>query len=52
MEPRVKIMLKPVGRGHEVVGFIPAGVSYTAPEPTTPAQQLLANVCRIVLGAA
>ena len=27
--PRVRMMLKPNGRGHELVGFIPAGTDYS-----------------------
>ena len=45
---RLKIVLKPIGRGLEVVGFIPAGVEYeTNPEPTL-AQRLVAAVRRVL----
>jgi len=29
--PRVRMMLKPIGNGHELVGFIPAGTDYSLP---------------------
>jgi hypothetical protein len=29
--PRVRMMIKPVGNGHELVGFIPAGTDYSLP---------------------